>query len=144
MRTLVERGFADFRQNIATVAARGSDPRTSVLDAGVAYLNFAREQPERYRLIFSIDWDEHEIKKAPDDGIEAAYAAFADLVLLINRYLESLGRQPQATENIALGRWAGLHGYATLCHAEPGVATLTDEDFASLLCDSWLGAPPPV
>jgi hypothetical protein len=38
--------------------------------------------------------------------------------------------------------WAGLHGYATLCHAEPGVATLTDEKFASLLAGAWLKMPP--
>lgn len=141
MRTLVERGFADFRQHIAQAAARGSDPEASLLDAGVAYMKFAREQPERYRLIFSIDWDEHEIKKSPDDGIEVAYAAFADLVILIERYFDSIRRHPEGTDKVALGMWSGLHGYATLCHAEPGVATLTDEEFASLLGRAWLGLP---
>jgi AcrR family transcriptional regulator len=142
MRTLVERGFADLRQHIGRAAARSADPEVSLLDAGIAYMAFAREQPERYRLIFSIDWDEHEIKKGPDDGMEVADAAFDDLVLLIERYFESIDRQPGNTDNIALGMWAGLHGYATLCHAEPGVATLTDEKFASLLAGAWLKMPP--
>jgi AcrR family transcriptional regulator len=140
MRALVERGFADFRRQINAAANRASDPGQSLISAGVAYMEFAREQPERYRLIFATDWDEHGIKESPEDSIEVADAAFADLVGLIEGYFDSVGGRPEELDTLALGIWSGLHGYATLCHAEPGMATLTDEQYAKMLAGAWLGS----
>jgi AcrR family transcriptional regulator len=141
MRALVERGFVDFREHINTAAGTGSDPRARLIAAGTAYMRFAREQPERYRLIFITDWDEQGIKKEPEDSIEVADAAFTDLIGLIEGYFDSTGERPDELETLALGIWSGLHGYSTLCHVEPRVADLTDEQYAELLADAWLIRP---
>jgi AcrR family transcriptional regulator len=142
MRALIERGFTEFRRQINEGADRGSDPEGRLVGAGSAYLSFSREQPERYRLIFAADWDEHGISDEPEDKLEVADAAFEDLVSLITDYLGSDGRDPAELDTIALGIWSGLHGYATLCHAQPGMAALTDEQYALLLAGAWLGPPP--
>ena len=141
MRALVERSFTDFRRRINEGAGQGGDPQQRLVGAGIAYMKFAREQPERYRLIFAADWTKEGIKQGPDDKVEVADAAFTDLVELI---ADRVGTQPprEELETLALGMWSGLHGYATLCHAEPGMAALTDEQYANMLADAWLGQPP--
>lgn len=141
MRALVERVFADFRRRISGGASLGSDPGHRLTEAGIAYMTFAREQPERYRLIFTVNWDEQGIRTDPEDSLEVAEAAFNDLVGLISAYLDPESRDPDELDTLALGIWSGLHGYVTLCHVEPGMATLTDEQYASRLALAWLGSP---
>ena len=63
LRACVERVFSDYRTRVNGAAARGADPAERLTNAGVAYIEFAREQPERYGLIFSSDW-EREISTA--------------------------------------------------------------------------------
>ena len=142
MRALVERGFADFRVKINTASSQSPDPQKRLIDAGVAYIGFARGQPERYRLIFGADWDQEGIKDNPEDSIEIADAAFSDLVELISTYMGASAPGASRLDALALGLWSGLHGYVTLCHAQPGLPTLTDEQYASMLADAWLGQEP--
>lgn len=139
MRALVERTFSDFRRRIAEGSGAGGDPLERLIGAGVAYIGFARDEPERYRLIFASDWDEEGIKEDPEDTVEVADAAFADLVGLIAGCMDPDETDPVELDTIALGMWSGLHGYATLCHLSPGLAALSDRQYASLLAGAWLG-----
>ncbi len=139
MRALVERGFTDFRLILNSASAKSADPWQRLIDAGVSYMEFARQQPERYRLIFTADWEEEGIQEDPHDELEVAEAAFTDLVELIAAYFGRDERDQAELDALALGIWSGLHGYVTLCHAQPGMAALTDEQYASLLAGAWLG-----
>lgn len=147
MRALVERGFSDFRQWIQAGAERGADPQQRLITAAAAYIAFSRELPERYRLIFSADLDAEGIVEEPEDRPAVADAAFDDVIYLITDYL-GLGQPPENADTLALGIWSGLHGYATLRHARPNMAVLTDEQaltdekYAALLASVWLGAAP--
>lgn len=146
MRALVERGFKEFRKWIEAGADLGADPQGRIVNAGVAYLAFSRERPERYRLIFAADPDAEGIVEDPEDRPEIADAAFDDLIQLINDCVGG-SQPPEDVETLAIGIWSGLHGYATLCHARPNMAVLadeqamTDEQYASLLANAWLGPP---
>jgi len=139
MWSLLERGFTEFRLKTYEGASRGSDPEERLLGAGAAYIAFAREQPERYRLIFAADWVEHGIEEGPDNSLEAGDAAFADLVELIAACVGADGNPRGDLDTLALGIWSGLHGYVTLCHAHPGMAALSDAEYTSLLAGAWLG-----
>jgi len=146
MLALVERGFTDFRQWIQAGTDRGTDPQERLMNAGAAYISFSREQPERYRLIFAADLDAEGIVDDSEDKPEVAEAAFDDLLALITDYVGADGQPPDNVETLAVGIWSGLHGYATLCHTRPSMAiltdeqALTDEQYAALLADAWLGS----
>jgi len=107
----------------------------------VSYIDFAREQPERYRLIFAADWAEEGLTGDPDEKLEVADAAFTDLVELISSYLSPEDSRAADVDTLALGIWSGLHGYVNICHAEPGMAAPTDEQYVDLLAKAWLGDP---
>jgi AcrR family transcriptional regulator len=140
MRALLERGFTDFRGRMREGAERGDDPRGRLMGAGSAYIAFAREQPERYRLIFAADWGEHGIEDDPDQSMEAAEGAFADLVELIAASLGPAEAPSPDLDTLAIGIWSGLHGYVTLCHAQPKMAALSEDEYMTLLARAWLGS----
>lgn len=141
LRACVERGFADFRARVNEASARGVDAQERLINAGVAYLTFARERPERYGLIFGSDWEAEGIKEKGGDGLEVADASFGDLVELVGAYVGSDDSRSVDLDTLALGIWSGMHGFVTLCHAQPGMAAPTDEQFATLLANAWLGSP---
>jgi len=149
MRALVERGFTEFRQWIQEGAQRGSDPHQRLVKAGAAYIAFSKERAERYRLLFDASLDAEGIVEESEDRLEVADAAFNDLIRLITDYIGG-DEPPERAETLALGIWSGLHGYATLCHARPNMAILTDEQaladeqYTALLARAWLGPPDPV
>lgn len=142
MRACVEREFVDFRTRVRDASSRGSDDAERLINAGVAYISFARERPERYGLIFGSDWDEAGVTDESEEAPEVADAAFADLVELIAAYVGSDVGRSVDLDTLALGIWSGMHGFVTLCHTQPGMAAPTDEEFATLLANAWLGEPP--
>ena len=139
LRAGVERGFADFRTRVNEAAQRGEDAEERLIKAGIAYIAFAREQPERYGLIFGSDWNEVGVTNESGDGLEIADAAFSDLVDLVAAYVGSADERSPDLDTLALGIWSGMHGFVTLCHAQPGMAAPTDEEFAAMLAAAWLG-----
>lgn len=130
---LRERGFDAFRAAIgeAVVAAAEGTAADRLHAAGVAYLGFAQEQPSVYALIFP--------RTAPDDRV--GRAAFEDLTGLVAAYLSEAGVEGADVDRLALGIWAGIHGFATLCHTED-MRWPSDAEFAVLLARAWLGPGP--
>lgn len=141
MRACVERVFVDFRKRNHEAASRGGDPEDRLINAGIAYIRFAREQPERYGLIFGSNWEQEGVTGESGDPLEVADAAFADLVELVAAYTGSADGRTVDLDTLALGIWSGMHGFVTLCHASPGMATPTAEEYATLLTAAWLGPP---
>ena len=142
MLTLLERGFTEFGQLIQQGADRGADPHQRLINACAAYIDFSREWPGRYRLLFAPDLEGEETPGESAEMPTAGDAAFEDLVELISDYLGG-SRSPEDIQPVALGFWLGLHGYATLCEALPtNVGELTDDQYISALTDAWLGPSP--
>jgi AcrR family transcriptional regulator len=140
MRACVEKIFSDFRERTHAAAGGGGDPAARLINAGVAYITFAREQPERYGLIFGSNWEEEGIKGDPEDTIDVAAAAFTDLVELVAAYTGAADRSVDP-DTLALAIWSGMHGFVTLCRASPAMAAPTAEEYATLLTEAWLGSP---
>jgi AcrR family transcriptional regulator len=141
MRACVERVFSDYRKRTIEAASRGDDPKARLINAGVAYITFAREQPERYGLIFGSNWEDEGVTGASGEPIEVADAAFTDLVQLVAAYTGSEDARSVDLDTLALGIWSGIHGFVTLCQASPGMAAPTAEEYATLLANAWLGPP---
>ncbi|MEI6448265.1 MAG: TetR/AcrR family transcriptional regulator [Actinomycetes bacterium] len=138
MRTLLERGFTDFRRWIRSGAERGLDPQHRLKSASAAYIDFSREQPGRYRLIFAVDPIADGILEEAGGMPVVASAAFDDLVGLIADYAGG-GLPSESAKTLAVGFWSGLHGYATLCQTQPQIAAMDDGQYVDLLANAWLG-----
>ena len=142
MRACVERGFVDFRDRLRAASGGVDEPEQRLIEAGLAYIAFARDQPERYRLVFGSDHGAMADLEEAQDSLEVADAAFGDLVELVAAYVGSEDPRTKDLDILALGVWSGLHGYVTLlCHARPGKAAPSDEEYLALLADAWLGPP---
>lgn len=139
MRACVERAFADFRGRLRTASGGAVDPEERLLEAGLAYIAFAREQPERYALIFGSDLGAMTDAEETGEPLEVADASFGDLVELVAAYIGSDNPRSEALDTLALGIWSGLHGYVTLSHTKPGMTVPSEEEFARLLANAWLG-----
>ncbi len=139
MAACVERCFVAFRDAIREAAAAEQDPRARLLAAGVAYIRFAEEWPERYGLIFGAgpgggSTGGIELSEKPP----AADDAFGDLVGRILEYLPPADPRREEADTLAKGIWSGLHGFVTLRHLRPGIEWPDDEDFARRLASAWL------
>lgn len=134
---LCDRGFEDFRSEIAAGAATGGDdPAARLRAAGLAYMRFARERPSVYALIFNPD-EPSEVEEGDAEG--PGLASFGDLMSLIEAYLDHAGAEGADVQRLAMGIWTGLHGYVTLRYASKKMDWPSDEEFAAQLADAWLG-----
>ena len=139
LRACVDRCFVAFRDRIREATTEAPDGQ-ALLGAGLGYIDFARQRPERYALIFGAD---AAASPPSPDGEKPAAAgdAFDDLISLVRGYVGGDSARGIGVEVLARGIWSGLHGYVTLRHARPAIDWPGEEDFARMLAEAWLGAP---
>ena len=104
---VAEVGFARLAETLARAKARGASPEDALITMGVAYVEFAREQPALYRLMFvapELDVDDCEMSPEGEH-------AFSVLVDAISALGPSLSAPP---EDLAVTTWALVHGIAML------------------------------
>lgn len=115
------------------------DPRERLLELGRAYLRFARENPEHLTLVFNrmivpeTDWHAYAKEAWPFTiVIDAVRDGVASGIFSLPR-----GRKP---EDVALGVWSLLHGFATLRQAH--LANIEDdlERYVQLAAEALLDA----
>ena len=108
-------GFTRLRQAMLdrAGAATGTDPRSQLREAGVAYVSFATENPELYRLMFSGrlrgSGNHPDLDRASDEAYEV-------LGELLAQTVEANRTQFKATRlvNAARASWALVHGLSML------------------------------
>jgi AcrR family transcriptional regulator len=105
---LLSQGFDALHD--ALVAASGPDARARIVNAAVAYRNFALERPEHYQLMF----DHKRAVAMSPESFARAQAAFGELVTRVKDAQDAkmLARGPAV--EIAQQIWSGLHGAVTL------------------------------
>jgi AcrR family transcriptional regulator len=126
-RTAPYRHFTDKAALLAAVAEEGfrrlaariqvvweSHPRDATqgfLDVCVAYVEFARESPTHYRLMFG-----PEVSNYRDHpGLAAtAKAAFDGMVLIVRQYLQENALDSSSPVRLAHAAWAMAHGLSML------------------------------
>src|SRR5579875_3131320 len=97
---VAEQGFTDLRVALEAADARASGG-AALVEQGLAYIAFARRQPQLFRLMFA----GKEIASAAKEPGETAYTVLARRVAAL---------APAAAAPGALACWALVHGLATL------------------------------
>ena len=131
-------GFRRMQDAMESRIARCSEgSRARLRESGIAYVVFAVEHPNLFRLMFSAQVAE---QSDYPELREAASAAYALLRGLVN---ESQGERsrPDDAELIRISAWALVHGLAVLCiDGQVGPEGAADPDFAERLAYEATGA----
>jgi AcrR family transcriptional regulator len=117
---VVREGYIRFGRRLAQVP-RGDDPVADLLALGMAYRDYALENPQLYRLMFGatapvglragIDPP----VAAAAEALPEARAAFAQLIELVARVMEGGGGPVQESPGAAAFQiWSAVHGYVLL------------------------------
>ena len=101
---VVVEGFRELAIALQQTANAPKDRRRALLDVGMAYLTFAREQPALYEAMFAMPIDLHFAKADTKPELKDAFAALAAVVP------PSKSDREVVTETF----WAALHGLAGL------------------------------
>ncbi|PEQ12903.1 TetR family transcriptional regulator [Novosphingobium sp. PC22D] len=118
--------FKDAKGLLTTLAARGyerlveaqvsrqreadEDPTAQCIASGLGYLDFARANPELFRLMFSSD----KPRRSQDDFARSAGTAFANLVGDIRNKLGSDPYEDPVAMKQVVASWSIVHGLADL------------------------------
>ena len=97
---------------VMLAAADNDDPFQALRDAGVAYLEFADENPGRYQVMFS-----NHVHVEFEDG--KSFVAFEVLVSIVKRILDAV-EDPRDPEFVAHQVFTWVHGIASLCSHDHG------------------------
>ena len=109
---LIEQAFAELAQAVNAAIAEESDPVARLRLGCQAYLRFARERPQPYRIMFQEAHPASDL--APDGSENLGTEAFAILVDCIGQ-CAAAGRS-SSTDPFAdaAAVWVAMHGYALL------------------------------
>lgn len=106
-------GFRELRTILAGIRTRAAAPSEMISTGLVAYLQFSREQPDLYRLMYELDQGE----VASDETVPVhRKAAFAEAMAIAADVLRVTGFDGDANL-IAHQFWIGAHGLAALALA---------------------------
>ena len=104
-------GFNELRAEISAALHKPlKSARAEFLAAAKAYIHFGTINPSLYRLMFSADVDKKVFSKLD----EAAAAAFAELLGILERGQNSGAFQKQPVRGQAAATWALVHGLTLL------------------------------
>ena len=82
---------------------------------GLAYVDFALDNPERYRLMFRTELSQAGTSEAPTDADAAGGGAFATLMAAVQDAADQgLLRDGVDAGAAAVTAWASVHGLASL------------------------------
>lgn len=150
---IMRRCFSDFAQHLDE-RPRTGDAQADLQAMGHAYLNYARQKPLEYRLMFGTPWPE----PAQHPALVAQAVRAFNLLRDSLRALHGHAPEPFAqADRQAMFIWSALHGMASITQAHvmqhlnlaPGVErTLADDLMARLglglmLPEAAPPAPPP-
>lgn len=105
--------FEQLHVRMRAAAAGAENPFEALRAQGNAYVHFALENREHYRIVMM---KEHQQLDAPDGAI--ASGAFGHLVDTVRQCIQAGVFEGEPVE-IALGLWAAAHGVAALLVAKP-------------------------
>ncbi|GAB2828621.1 TetR/AcrR family transcriptional regulator [Alpinimonas psychrophila] len=116
---VVRAAFDELSVHLSTAKARGTESAADELRAICdAYLSFALERPQRYRILFGGTWDASRAKSSASVGDDAVATLGQDAFNLFVSALDRCAAEgSSASTNTfadAAALWAGLHGYASV------------------------------
>jgi AcrR family transcriptional regulator len=122
LRAVIEQTFAELEQRLRDAVADAAAAQ-QVWNAARAYLAFAQERPEQYRLLFGGAWNAADLPAgATREREERAQLGLESLQILIDAIAAAVAAGSSAStdpETDAVALWTGLHGLATLRRTTP-------------------------
>lgn len=115
VRALVAESFNLLGSRLAAASSAVEDPMERISAMGVAYVEFALDHPERYRLMFRSELSRDGDSEAATEADAAAGGAFGTLISAVQQAFDE-GRLRDDTEPgaVAVAAWASVHGLASL------------------------------
>jgi AcrR family transcriptional regulator len=116
---VVRVGYIWFGQRLAE-APRGGDPVADLLALGLAYRDYALENPQLYCLMFGATVPpgrragSGQSVAAAAGALTEARAAFAQLVALVTRVMEAGSGSREGPGSAAFQLWSAVHGHVLL------------------------------
>jgi AcrR family transcriptional regulator len=116
VRAIVAESFTLLGSALAEAAsAAGDDPIDRIAAMGLAYVDFALDNPERYRLMFRTELSQAGTSEAPTDADAASGGAFATVMAAVQDASDQgLLRDGVDAGAAAVAGWASVHGLASL------------------------------
>jgi AcrR family transcriptional regulator len=131
-------GFRRMRSAMEERVARCSEGlRARLRESGIAYVVFAVENPNLFRVMFSAQMAE---KSNYPELQDAASSAFALLRGLVDESQAGTPDDPDEGELISVSAWALVHGLAILCIDGQIGPEATDPEFAEKFAYQATGA----
>lgn len=118
-----EERFRAFDEALESASAGVADPLEALRARGRAYVRFALDNPEHYRVIFMTKHDRDmtlEELTSPGEDARAGARAFAHLVGAVERAVAAGAVVSAAPVLTAIHLWSGFHGLVSLLISEPG------------------------
>ena len=112
------RRFAELNRRMDEAGAAHDDPVKALGARGRAYIRFAIENPEHYRVLMMTkgELDESADDQRPSQG----RIAFERHVEAVTRCIEAGAFRPDDPLAVAIDLWAGVHGLSSLLITLPG------------------------
>ncbi|GAA1843619.1 TetR/AcrR family transcriptional regulator [Microlunatus capsulatus] len=121
LRAVVDTAFADLERRLRAAQESREDPVGRLRAVSRGYLDFARQQPEHYRLMFGGAWDASagadDVQRA--DRASIGMDAFQVLVDVVAGCVEAGASAGDDAFADASALWVGLHGLAGLRQTTP-------------------------
>lgn len=118
-----EERFLAFDEALERASAGVDDPLAALRARGHAYVRFALDNPEHYRVIFMTRHERDmtiEELTSPGEDARAGARAFAHLVGAVERAVAAGAIVSPAPVLTAIHLWSGFHGIVSLLISEPG------------------------
>ncbi|MDJ0392440.1 TetR-like C-terminal domain-containing protein [Rhodococcus sp. G-MC3] len=121
-RAVVDLAF-DELEVVLRAAPAGQRPVDRLRTVCAAYLSFAREHPQRYRVMFGVDWNASGTMAPSAEELDAramiGQDALAVLIAAITECVEAGESSSVDPSADAIALWVGLHGLSTLRQTAP-------------------------
>ncbi len=130
--------FTELDTLMEAAAAASDDPFEGLRARGMAYVRFALENPEHYRLVMMRMPGHASYVGTPFSGDDiVAGATYHHLCDAVQRCIDAgVFSSTQDPALVATTLWAAAHGAVSLCLAKPGIAG----DDALAMCDYVISA----
>ncbi len=111
LRAICASGFRELADTLEACRSSDQDPSSQILDFGTAYVDFALNNPEIYRLMIStLDPVPKRAESSRDQLIEEATRPYA----LLNQAFRELVPDTKRADTLTIGAWSMVHGLASL------------------------------
>lgn len=107
---LLRRGFAELLEGIEAARRRASDPEEALVGMARAYVDFAKNSPELYQVMYGLGGVTFGVSETWQEGWRIGHAVGA----VVEEVLRGYGKDPGDAQERVLMLWGAVHGLVAL------------------------------